>query len=123
MFFRRTSLLRCFIFTESIRISPSFTSYNLNIRFIIVVLPAPVGPTMAILSPGFILKETLFNTISFSYAKVTFLNSISPLIPISKGFSGSGIISLFLRMVEILSIEESASCKILNLSPNCLKGL
>jgi hypothetical protein len=44
-------------------------------RFAIVVLPAPVSPTIATFSPGFILKDAESKTIfSPSYEKLTFSN-------------------------------------------------
>lgn len=55
----------------------------------IVLLPAPVLPTIPIFSPEFTLKVKPFKTISVSgrYLKKTSLNSISPF---------SGQLSLFL---------------------------
>lgn len=45
----------------------------------IVVLPAPVGPTIATFCPGLILAEKSFIIIlSLLYPNLTFLNSTSP---------------------------------------------
>ena len=44
-----------------------------------VVLPAPVGPTIAVTRPGRIFRFTLFmSVLPGSYPKLTSLNSISP---------------------------------------------
>jgi hypothetical protein len=40
------------------RMTPSVGSYNLGMRYVIVVLPAPEGPTNAIKLPGRAIKET-----------------------------------------------------------------
>jgi len=59
----------------------------------IVLLPAPVLPTIPIFSPEFTLKVKPFKTISVSgrYLKKTSLNSISPF---------SGQLSLFLIILK-----------------------
>lgn len=49
-----------YVSISSIKIYPSTLSNNLRILIVIVDLPAPVRPTIPILSIGFILNEILF---------------------------------------------------------------
>ena len=66
-----------------------------------MVLPAPVGPTMAIFWLGFTLKlKFLIIGILLSYANFTFLNSILP-------FTSSNLIDF----VRLLSSSSSPSFK------------
>ena len=51
--FLKSDLFIFWIFIPSYLILPFCMSYNLFIRLVIVVFPAPVAPTKAIFSPGF----------------------------------------------------------------------
>jgi len=65
---------------SSIKILPLKISTMRLIARVIVLLPAPVLPTIPIFSPPKTLNERLFKTISVSglYFKQTSLNSIFP---------------------------------------------
>lgn len=57
------------------RISPPSTGYNPVIAFTKVVLPAPLGPMRAWISPGIILADTFLNAINPPNFLTTFLTS------------------------------------------------
>ena len=54
-----------FTFTPPINIPPDFTSKNLEMSPASVDLPPPDGPTKATVSPGAILSDISFITLSF----------------------------------------------------------
>jgi hypothetical protein len=57
-FFSRSSFcLTLAISAPSTSIRPPFTSLNLKSRFAIVFFPEPVGPIIAVVCPGFAVKE------------------------------------------------------------------
>ena len=65
----------------SIVILPESISYKRFNKLTIVDFPAPVEPTIAIVSPAATLNEIPFNTFSFfTYENFTFENSKSPFI-------------------------------------------
>ena len=81
----------------------------------IVVFPAPVGPTIAIVSPGFAFISACFKTfLSLTYEKLTSFNSTLP-SNLSKSsasalsFSGSSSITS-----NTLSAPARANCIVLN---------
>ena len=91
-FFLRQCISTSKIFTSSISISPSIISMILDKDRQIVLLPAPVLPTIPIFSPGLTSNVKFFRTTSVLglYFKNTFLNSTFPL----SGHSGLYLNSL-----------------------------
>ena len=78
-----------------------------------MLFPAPEGPTRAIVSPGFAIKEMLLNILSFPlYEKETFLKVTLPfMFFISISLSDAMAFSGFSSSIEnILSAEASALC-------------
>ena len=80
MFSLRSCCFISLISTPSIVMLPSVTSKNLGIRFTRVVLPLPVEPIKAVVSPGLAVKDISDKTASSAsaYLKLTFLNSTTP---------------------------------------------
>ena len=73
------------------RMRPSMGSYRRQISLNSVVLPAPLRPTTASVSPALIVKETSVSA-GFSapgYAKVMFSNRISPRSGWGTGFGSA----------------------------------
>ena len=70
------------MFAPSIKILPSVGSYIRSSNCATVDFPLPDSPTNPIFSPLFTLSEKSYRTVLSleGYLKLTFLNSISPLI-------------------------------------------
>ena len=97
---------------------PSVTSKNLGIRFTRVVLPLPVEPIKAVVSPGFAVNDISDKTASSAsaYLKLTFLNSTIPRFSlISCVFSLSVIDISFLSISPTLPIDTAALGRNMNI--------
>ena len=83
-----------------------------------LVLPAPVAPTIATLVPAGILKLTPLSTGSFGlYAKWTSLNSISPTtLPNVLGLAGSTTVGCSSSSMNTRSAAAIAACMMLYFS-------
>ena len=113
-----------FISLESIVIFPESISYKRFNKFTIVDFPAPVEPTIAIVSPADTLKDTPFKTGSFStYENLTSLNPKSPFIFSIVPSPWSWIFDVVSITLKTLSAATIPICRVLNLLAIWLRGL
>ena len=92
--FLNASMLYSLTFLPPTNTSPLVASYNLGISCTKLVLPEPVLPIIPTVSPALIFMlifSRLFSSLSSSYLKLTFLNSISPSLTSITALAGSTI--------------------------------
>ena len=87
-------------------------------------LPAPVGPTIAILCPDFIEDEKLLTIILSSvYPNLTFLNSTLPItLSTLTGVEVSGISSSSFKNSNTLSAAAAVDWRVLDILASCAIG-